>query len=174
MKRTEWFRRTFPVIEDNGLLPSIIERLSGTPARVEEIIGMLDTEVLTIKKGEKWSIKEQVGHLGDLEPLWSGRIDDLLSGDAELRAADLTNQTTHKADHNDAKTIVLLQRFREQREAFVKKLLALTDDQLEWSALHPRLKTPMRIIDLAYFVAEHDDHHLACVREIANSSVLKP
>jgi hypothetical protein len=24
----------------------------------------------------------------------------------------------------------------------------------------------MRIIDLAYFVAEHDDHHLASIREI--------
>jgi uncharacterized damage-inducible protein DinB len=174
MKRTEWFRRTFPVMEDNGLLPSIIERLSGTPARIEEIIGSLDTELLTVKREGKWSIKEEIGHLGDLEPLWSGRIDDLVNGAVELRIADLTNQATHTADHNTTKTIVLLQRFREQREAFVKKLLVLTDEQLERSALHPRLKTPMRIIDLAYFVAEHDDHHLACVRGIAGNNLLKP
>lgn len=156
-------------MEDNGLLPSIIERLTGTPARVEEIIGMLDTDQLTLKREGRWSVKEEIGHLGDLEPLWSGRIDDLLSGNTELRVADLTNQTTHTADHNAAKTIALLQRFREQREAFVKKLLVLNDEQLERSALHPRLKTPMRIIDLAYFVAEHDDHHLARVREIVSA-----
>ncbi|HJT75312.1 MAG TPA: DinB family protein [Chitinophaga sp.] len=167
MKRTEWFKRTFPAIEDNGLLPSIIERLSGTPARVEEMIGTLDPDLLTLKQDGKWSIKEEIGHLGDLEPLWSGRIDDLVNGGTDLRAADLTNQTTHTADHNSAKTVTLLQRFREQRKAFVNKLLALTDEQLERSALHPRLKTPMRIIDLAYFVAEHDDHHLARAREIA-------
>jgi hypothetical protein len=35
------------------------------------------------------------------------------------------------------------------------------------SALHPRLKTPMRIIDLFLFVAEHDDHHLARITELA-------
>jgi len=29
------------------------------------------------------------------------------------------------------------------------------------SALHPRLGTPLRLIDHALFVAEHDDHHLA-------------
>jgi|GEM_PF-4393916 len=34
------------------------------------------------------------------------------------------------------------------------------------TALHPRLKTPMRIVDLAYFVAEHDDHHLSRIREL--------
>ena len=170
MKRTEWFKRTFPVIEDNGLLPTIIERLSGTPARVEEIIGRLDPDLLTIKPDGKWSIKEEIGHLGDLEPLWSGRVDDLVNGAAELRVADLTNQATHDADHNAAKTITLLQRFREQRQAFADKLLSLTDEQLERSALHPRLKTPMRIVDLAYFVAEHDDHHLARVREIILSA----
>lgn len=166
MERTAWFKRTFPVIEDNGLLPTIIERLSGTPARIEEIVGRLDPDLLTLKQDEKWSIKEEIGHLADLEPLWSGRIDDLVNGATELRVADLTNQATHTADHNATKTVVLLQRFREQRQAFVGKLLALTDEQLERSALHPRLKTPMRIVDLAHFVAEHDDHHLARVREI--------
>lgn len=174
MKRTEWFQRVFPVIADNGLLPAIIERLSGTPARVEEITGNLDAELLTIKEPGKWSIKEEIGHLGDLEPLWSGRIDDMVDGAATLRVADLTNQTTHQADHNATKTIILLQRFREQRDAFVRKLLMLSDEQLERTALHPRLKTPMRVIDLAYFVAEHDDHHLSKVREIMDKHQLRP
>ena len=33
---------------------------------------------------------------------------------------------------------------------------------------HPRLGTPMRLIDLAFFVAEHDDHHLAQITHLAN------
>jgi hypothetical protein len=36
-------------------------------------------------------------------------------------------------------------------------------------SLHPRLKTPMRTIDLFTFVAEHDDHHLAKITEIVRS-----
>jgi len=32
--------------------------------------------------------------------------------------------------------------------------------------LHPRLRTPMRLLDHLHFVAEHDDHHLAKIREL--------
>lgn len=167
MKKTEWFNRKFPVIEDNGILPAIIERLSGTPARMEEIISKLAPALLTVKRKEKWTIKEEIGHLADLEPLWLGRLDDLINGSAELRVADLTNQTTHTANHDATEIKVLLQRFREQRQRLVNKLISLQDEQLGNSSLHPRLKTPMRIIDLAYFVAEHDDHHLASIREIS-------
>lgn len=167
MQRTEWFKRKFPVLEDNGVLPSIIERLSGTPARMEEMISRLNPAKLTAKSNEKWTIKEEIGHLSDLEPLWLGRLDDLVHGLAELRVADLTNQRTHTANHNATATTILLQRFREQRQQFVHRLINLDDEQLTNTSLHPRLKTPMRIIDLAYFVAEHDDHHLARIREIS-------
>jgi len=167
MRKTEWFKRNFPLIEDNGILPAIIERLSGTPARIEEIAGGLEPAVLLFTPDGKWSIKEETGHLSDLEPLWLGRLDDLVSGLAELRVADLTNRQTHAANHNAMETTVLLKRFRDQRQQFVNRLIHLKDEQLNNYSLHPRLKTPMRIIDLAYFVAEHDDHHLATIREIS-------
>jgi uncharacterized damage-inducible protein DinB len=166
MKKTEWFNRKFPPIGDNGILPSIIERLIGTPARLEEMTRNLDESVLVAQNGEKWSIKEEAGHLSDLEPLWFGRLEELMKGKPELKAADLTNQRTHTANHNATALEILLQRFRDQRMLFVNQLMQLNDEQLTYAALHPRLKTPMRIIDLANFVAEHDDHHLTRIREI--------
>jgi uncharacterized damage-inducible protein DinB len=166
MKRTEWFKRDFPSIEDNGILPSIIERLSGTPARIEEIVSNMSAALAVLKPSNKWSIREEIGHLSDLEPLWFGRLEDILAGLPELRAADLTNQKTSTANHNATETGVLLQRFRKQRQLFVDRLINLNDNQLLNVSLHPRLKIPMRVIDLANFVAEHDDHHLASVREI--------
>ena len=33
-------------------------------------------------------------------------------------------------------------------------------------ALHPRLQTPMRLIDSLFFVAEHDDHELGKIRSL--------
>lgn len=169
MKRTAWFDRSFPVITDNGVLPDIIERLAGTPARLEELTRGIAEAVLVNKSGEQWSIREEAGHLSDMEPLWSGRFDDFVTGQPELRVADLTNQRTHQANHNATALPELLLRFREQRALLVKKLLALDDAQMDKTSLHPRLKTPMRIIDLAYFVAEHDDHHLAGIREKASA-----
>ena len=34
------------------------------------------------------------------------------------------------------------------------------------TARHPRLKKEMRVLDLAFFIAEHDDHHLARISEL--------
>jgi uncharacterized damage-inducible protein DinB len=166
MKRTEWFKRDFPAIRDNGILPSIIERLSGTPARIDEIVSNLSPALAVLKPLNKWSIQEEIGHLADLEPLWFGRLEEILGGLPELRAADLTNQKTNTANHNSTEIRVLLQLFRKQRQLFVDGLINLNDNELLNVSLHPRLKTPMRVIDLANFVAEHDDHHLASVREI--------
>jgi uncharacterized damage-inducible protein DinB len=168
MQRTEWFNRKFPLMEDNGILPSIIERLAGTPVRVEELTKELDENLLTVKQGGKWSIKEEIGHLSDMEPLWLGRVDDFVNRLPELTAADLTNRKTHEANHNATPLHLLLDQFRRERARLVAKLMSLDEHQLLHSSLHPRLKTPMRVIDLAYFVAEHDDHHLAGIREIVH------
>ena len=172
MQRTKWFERKFPVIDDSGILPSVIERLDGTLIHIAEIISKTNAELLVAKPNDKWTIQEQVGHLVDLEPLWLGRVDDLTNGLMELRAADLSNQKTHNANHNATDIKILLQQFRKQRKFFVSRLRNLTDEQLLKSALHPRLKTPMMIIDLAFFVAEHDDHHLADMHEIIHQNIL--
>ena len=172
MQKTEWFNRKFPVIEDNGVLPAIIERLAGTPARINEITKKISAGTLTVKLDGKWSIKEEIGHLGDLEPLWFGRLGDLINGLPELRVTDLTNQRTHDANHNETELEELQLRFRQLRGGFVHKLTELRDEQLLNTSLHPRLKTPMRIVDLAYFVAEHDDHHLANIRGIMKQTGL--
>ena len=166
MKKAKWFERKFPSIEDNGLLPFIIERLSRTPSRIEEIINNTNADILQLKSENKWSIKEEIGHMGDLEPLWLGRVYDLINQAEELRAADLTNQKTNIANHNTSDIKFLVKHFRSQREQLVSKLRNLNDEVLLHFSLHPRLKTPMRIIDLTFFVAEHDDHHLSTIQEL--------
>jgi hypothetical protein len=49
---------------------------------------------------------------------------------------------------------------------FVERLEAMDAELIERSAIHPRLKIPMRVIDLAFFKAEHDDHHMARISEL--------
>jgi uncharacterized damage-inducible protein DinB len=54
----------------------IIERLRGTLLQLESTVKNIPDEKLSIKKDGKWSVKEVVGHLFDLEELWNGRIND--------------------------------------------------------------------------------------------------
>ncbi len=166
MKKIEWFKRKFGQQDENGILPGIIERLSGTPARLEEKIVNIDPNKYEVKRDGKWSIKEEIGHLLDLEPLWSGRMDDFVNGEKELHSADLSNQKTHEANHNSRSIEELLSDFRKERKKLVEKIMRIPEKELDKISLHPRLKTPMKVIDLAYFVAEHDDHHLAQITDL--------
>jgi len=169
MKRTNWFDRNFPSIEDNGILPCIIERLEGTPARLAEKMKQVNQTILSVSKDHKWSIKREIGHLLDLEPLWLERAKEIIAGEPDLKKADLTNSKTQEADHDERELTALITDFRIQRQYLVQLLRGLQDTDLDKSAKHPRLGTPMRIIDLAYFVAEHDDHHLAQITFLQNS-----
>lgn len=167
MDQLKWFDRTFATPADPRLLPALLERLAGTPARLEEKLAALAPAQLTGRVADSWTIQENAGHLADLEPLWQGRLMDILAGAPELRPTDLLNQATTQAHHNATPLLVLLARFRQLRAHTVQRLEALQAGDLDRSARHPRLQTPMRIPDLFLFVAEHDDHHLARISALA-------
>ncbi|PYS76811.1 MAG: hypothetical protein DMF66_12645 [Acidobacteria bacterium] len=121
MRRTKWFEREFDFSLPVGVFPCVVERLRGTPARLEELVRSLPPRVLTARRGNSWSIQEHVGHLIDLDELHEGRLE------------------------------------------------ALSEAAVAASALHPRLGKQMRVIDMALFVAEHDDHHLATITELGRN-----
>jgi len=104
--------------------------------------------------------------LHDVEDLHLGRLNDFEAGVEVLRAADMTNEATWDADHNAKPLERVLSEFRAIRARFVARLEAWEPTRLEVSALHPRLRVPMRVVDLACFVAEHDDYHLARIHEL--------
>ena len=161
-----WFERRFELELPNSLFANVVERVRGTPARVEERVRGVPVETLTRRVAGTWSIQENVGHLLDLEPLWLTRAAELAAGQRTLTAADLENRKTHQADHNAFPLASLLEAFRRERRRFVDRLDGADAALLERTALHPRLRTPLRLIDLALFVAEHDDHHLARIGEL--------
>ena len=163
-----WFQRKFTFDLPLSRLPNIVERLRGSPARLEERVRALPPATLHARLNDKWSIQENLGHLADLEPLWIRRAEQVLEGQTELAVADLTNRLTDEAHHNEAPLDDILQRFRSLRFRFVSILERAAGPALERSARHPRLGTPMRLIDIAFFTAEHDDHHLARITELMN------
>ncbi|HEX6315545.1 MAG TPA: DinB family protein [Gemmatimonadaceae bacterium] len=162
----QWFKRKFAFDLPASRYPNVLERLRGTPARVEERTRSLLHELLVRRLDDRWSIQENVGHLVDLEPLWLRRVKQFVAGAVELEPTDLANRATHEANHNSRPLSELLAEFRERRRQLIDVMSAVDDAVIERSALHPRLRTPMRLIDHAFFVAEHDDHHLATIASL--------
>ncbi|HUM48468.1 MAG TPA: DinB family protein [Chitinophagales bacterium] len=168
--QTPWLERSFHFDFPAGIFPCLLERLSGTPSRIEEMVKDVSESILPEKPGGKWSVKEHIGHLGDLELVHDGRIDDYLSGKEILRAADVLNKATNEAQHNLKSIEVLLTHFRDERMAMIRRLEAADEQLINTVAIHPRLQVKMRLADMVYFTCEHDDHHLAKMRAIIRQS----
>jgi hypothetical protein len=167
LQRLEWFKRqfTFDALP-LWMYPNVVERLRGVPARLEDLTRDVPTLILTGRDGDKWSLQEHAGHLLDLEPLGMHRLDDYEAGRETLYAADLTNRKTHEAHHNADAVANILARFRTERMEFVRRLDEYDETFIQRTALHPRLQLQLRVLDLAFFIAEHDDHHLARISEL--------
>ncbi|HEX8898800.1 MAG TPA: DinB family protein [Chthoniobacterales bacterium] len=164
-----WFSRTFELGLAPDVAPEILERLRTAPDRLAGAVAGLSPELLTKRRDNKWSIQENAGHLFDLEPLWEQRFDDYARGAQTLHPADLENRKTHEAAHNARPIGDILAKFRAARLAIVEKIARMTPAELFRTALHPRLQQPMTVVDLCYFVAEHDDHHLTTIQDLRSS-----
>ena len=167
---TPWLERTFSFDFPVNLLPNIIERLRGTPARLEDRLHGVPREVLTDHVGARWSIQEHAGHLLDLGDLERTRLAEFTAGQQQLSRADLSNRKTNEANHNERELADLLAEFRRERDEFVRALEAADESFAGRSAIHPRLGKPMRLVDFAFFIAEHDDHHLAAISRILKTA----
>ena len=166
MKIGRWIDRKFTFNDSVEIFPAVIERLDGTIKRLEHKTAEIEQAMLLSNEGSGWTILQHVGHLSSIEPLWTGRLDQLLAGATKLVAADMKNKKTEDADYNTIAIDQLLEEFHEIRSATIKRLRGLKIDQVGLSAMHPRLGQPMRVLDLFIFAAEHDDFHLAKITEI--------
>jgi len=166
---TVWFERKFEFSLPLELLPNLCARLRGTPARLEDAIRYRSNQALTAKAHGKWSAQEHAGHLLDLGALWLARVEDYVAGRDHLTAADLTNRRTDDANHNARPLEEILSKFRAARATMLKRAGEVDASVFARTLPHPRLKTSMRLVDHLYFVAEHDDHHLARIWELVQN-----
>ena len=158
--RMKWIDKKFSFNFSVDCYQEIIERLRGTPARIENLIKCVPKKVLKLKQEKSWSIQEHIGHLVCIESLMAGRLDDFESGKKELRAAEITNRQTEKLRYNEKQIELILRDLRKVRKETIVRVENLKPDDFSKTAFHPRLQVQMRLIDVMYFFAEHDDYHI--------------
>jgi len=158
--QTPWFERRFHFDFPVGLFPIIFSRLEGSIFRLHTLLANADDEACSYNSNG-WSVKQHVGHLYDLEELWWKRLKDFEQNKPILTSADLNNQKTKEAPHNEKTLEQLLQQFTIERQKILELVYCFDQEMLLRVSVHPRLNQPTRMIDALYFVAEHDDHHLS-------------
>jgi hypothetical protein len=166
MQQLQWFDRKFNFGFPKGMLPFFLERLEGTLARLEKKVAHVSEDILSEKFDGKWSVKQNIGHLAEVDQIALKRMDEMVKGIPTMSPAVFEPQLDYNAKSVDE----VLTYFKKHRLANLQKYKALSDRDLDASSLHPRLKVQMNPVDLAYFDAEHDDHHLVKINDILNKS----
>jgi uncharacterized damage-inducible protein DinB len=171
MPRIRWTDRQFGFDVPVELYPEIIERMRGTPDRLAERTLKLSSAVRTTRSANGWSIQEHAGHIADLDrSIFLTRLLIYVNDGPELSPADMTNAATTAANHNARDIVDVLDSARNARGEFVAQLEALDASIFARTRTHPRLGTPMRLVDMIQFMAEHDDYHLATITELARGA----
>jgi hypothetical protein len=168
----KWFERTWSFDLPIAAFADIVERLGGTSGRMAELVAGATDDQLRWHESDAWSAKRHLGHLDDLHTLDDRRLREFLAGAEKLSPADPKNRLTWETDHDAVPVETLISRFRIHRDELVQQMRGLSESQISATAVHPRLGRPLRLIDWAYFVAEHDDHHLAAAKQALTKSVL--
>lgn len=156
-----WFERNLVFGYPVDMLPFFLDRMEGTILRIEFRVKNLPDIIMSEKLDDKWSVKQNIGHLAEVDVVNNRRIDQILAGEAVMAPA-----VFEPMDYNPWQIEEVLNLFRKNRAANISKYRSLTEKELSMSSLHPRLKLPMTPVDLAWFDAEHDDHHLVRINEI--------
>jgi hypothetical protein len=107
-------------------------------------------------------VKQNIGHLGEVDEIANKRIDEMVNGISPLSPAVFEP----KQDYNKMRVSEVIEYFIERRKKNLKKYSMLIEASLMKASLHPRLKVMMTPVDLAWFDAEHDDHHLVKINSI--------
>jgi hypothetical protein len=162
MKKLLWFERQFTFGLPAAMLPFYLERLEGTIIRLEEKVTGFSEEILSTQFNTKWSVKQNIGHLAEIDQIANRRIDEILAGVSPLSPAVVEP----RGDYNRQPVSQVLAFFSDQRKNNLAKYRSLVETDLGKSSLHPRLKVQLTPVDLAWFDAEHDDHHLVTINEL--------
>lgn len=161
MNEIPWFERELKFGKPVELLPYFLERLEGSIYRIEQKVKHVDDAILSKRFGGKWSIKENIGHLAEVDEIGTKRLEEMRQGVPVLSPAVFEPQ-----DYNPWPIEKVIDFFKTIRLSNLKKYEELSASDMSKSSLHPRLKVQMTPVDLAWFDAEHDDHHLLKITNI--------
>jgi hypothetical protein len=166
MQEIPWFERKLTFGATKDMLPYFLERMGGTLVRIAEKVKYVPEVTLSTRFNDKWSIKQNIGHLAEVDEINNRRIGEMIAGISPMSPAVFEP----KGDYNAMSIAAVLDYFNKTRKENMARYSQLNDEELGKASLHPRLKVMMTPVDLAWFDAEHDDHHLVKINFILKNN----
>lgn len=142
------------------LYSSLVCRLKTQHLAVAEIVKHIDEPRLNHQSEPgKWSIKDNIAHLVSYQPVFIGRVHQMLKGDTPAFSA---YRADDEADFIEARAwslTDLLDKLNGNRRQILELIINLPDDQLSLKGTHPKYGT-LVITEWTEFFLLHEAHHL--------------
>ena len=144
--------------------PSVFDKLRLTPVLMAARVSNLPRATLLRRTGDDLSIQEHVGYLLDVTALCYNLMSDATAN----KPINLTEDAillTFTTKHQASTISQILSRFHVERARLVRELESRENSTITVRAQHPRWRTPIRAVDLAFYLAECDEHHLTLISQ---------
>ncbi len=144
-----------------------IELIESGPAMIASAVKGVPADVLDFKPGAgKWSIREVVGHLADVEILYGYRLRQMIADEKPVIAPIDQDAWAEKLRYAEADLAETLERYRVDRRETVRLLRQLRPGDLKRGAFHPERNKIVTIEDLIGMMAGHEPNHHAQIERL--------
>jgi len=138
--------------------------LSGQTDALHSLLDPLSDEQACFRFGpQEWSVKEMIGHVGDVERVFSYRLLRISRRDATPLPGFEQNDYVRESNFDDRALLDILQEFEFLRRANLMAINSLTDGMLDLRGTASGFTVSVR--GLIYMMAGHVEHHIASLHQ---------
>lgn len=144
------------------------------PRRLAAAVSGLSDKVLRYKPSpEKWCILELLGHLADVELVYSYRLRQMLADKNPVIAPIDQDEWARTLGYLQAAPAELIAQYGLNRHHNLRLLRKIGLDDLKKSAYHPERKAHMTVEELVLRLADHDTNHIAQIEDLKQKASKK-
>ena len=149
------------------LYSSLVCRLKTQHLAVAEIVKHIDEQRLNHRpEPGKWSIKDNIAHLVSYQPVFIGRLHQMLKGDTPVFKAYRADDEADFVQARGWSLEDLLSKLNGNRRQILELITNLPDNQLSLKGTHLKYGT-LTLTEWTEFFLLHEAHHLFTIFKLA-------
>ena len=140
-------------------------QIENTPSTLMRLVDAIRPDHYDTKlEDDRFSLKEVVAHMADLEQTWLDRITTAVEYPG--KPVENFDEDARAKEHNYASKDIHheLEVFENRRRDTVDYLLRLAEDDWSKTITHPKWG-PMSVLEIVQFICGHDLYHISQVSE---------
>jgi hypothetical protein len=142
------------------------------PQKIATAVSGLPEKVLNFKPTpEKWSIREILAHLADIELVYGFRMRQMLAENSSTITPINQDSWAQKTGYNETSAPESIAQFGLLRRSNLRLLRRIKMADLKRGAFHPEIQRELTLEDLVGRIAKHGSSHLEQIEKLKKQAM---